>query len=134
MLRFRSERREAVDRFSRRRPWLDRLVMGRVSPREVDFFESVLRRWPGEFLVMDPDEILQGSVDASFAYALKAVQFLSVPYPDPDAFLRHLGEDSVIPSESDDENQQTLKVLGVTYGDFADRLRSSLEQGPGSTL
>jgi hypothetical protein len=121
-LRLRTERLLAVERFARKRTLLDVLVKGRIDPRRVAYFQANLSNWSGKHLVMEADEILERPPEEEFALSLKGLQLLSAPSPDTDQFLGLWRSFSIIPTESDELDDQEVKVLGWTYGDLANRL------------
>ncbi len=128
-VRFRVERERAIDRFVSRRQYLTSLVRGRVEPRHVDFFVAILQAWSGRYLVMNPNEILQRSVEEDLAVVAKIVEIASTPKPDMEAFVTSFSYVCAVPAESDDADARQVKVLGFTYGDLANRLWRRVVEG-----
>ena len=128
-IRLRCNRAQAIARFVNRRPLVHLAVKGRIEACDVDFFEAILRNWSGQYLVMDPDEILEATVDNDFARLKRVLEALSPPKPDMDAFLSLLGESSTMPAESDALDKRVVKVLGYTYGELANRLTREMGEG-----
>lgn len=123
-VRIRTVREKAIVQFNSRRGLLDEYVGDRIERRKVDFFLAILGAWTGDFLVMDPTEVLDGGYpgdDHEQALWFKQILTIVDTFPfDSSAFTQQVQSISCI--SATDEFRTEVQILGVTYGELANSI------------
>jgi hypothetical protein len=118
-IKFGAEKVAAVDLFIRRQSLLLSLVENQVPTSAVTHLLEVLRVWPGQFLLLDPEEVLGGmSQDRSWHAErfARSLGLLDSDRPDPKAVLE--ATYPYVGSLDSDAERRQEQVVGYTYGNF----------------
>jgi hypothetical protein len=108
-LKFVAEKETALALFAAREPLLLLLLDGRICRSRIAEFTRSIGEWPGRYLLMDPDEVIQDDPDA-FGEFSRILQSLDAGVGAPDA-ARDLLQPWMPTSETD-----LLKFASQVFG------------------
>jgi len=85
-----ADKTTAADLFNRRRPLLLSITQNHLEDNAVNELYAAITRWPGQFLLMDPEEVLSGMTENRSWHVERFARILSLlesNRPDPKAVL-----------------------------------------------
>lgn len=110
----------ALDRFARRRQLLEALVCPSLDPSEISELVRRVQLWTGEYLAVNPDEVLGGGCLNSPESAVEAIRSTIDQIERGVTLLSHyqnnlgyLGLDPI-----DGRDRFTINIVGCTYGEL----------------
>lgn len=123
VLRFVANRVDALDRFRARRSLLNSLIGTHLDELQLDYFVAVLSEWPGRFLLLDPDEILQDDPVEDAQLILPTLTGLKQGSLTVNEVLQGLQRFSaIIPGD-----RAEVSVVGYNYGPIGERIATQMQ-------
>ncbi len=117
-LRFVADRLAALDRVNKHRNALDNLARDHLDLRHIEYFIAVLSAWPGQYLLMNPDEILENDPEDDAATISPVLNDLERANISPSELLQRLSRYSAV----EPADRADVLIVGCTYGPIASRL------------
>jgi len=111
-----ADKATAADVFSRRRPLLLSIIKNHLEEDAVSQLHAAITHWPGQFLLMDPDEVFGGMSQNSSWHAERfnrILSLLAIDRPDPKIVLEAIYP--YIGNFDSDHDRRRGQVVGYTY-------------------
>ncbi|HEV2950005.1 MAG TPA: hypothetical protein VGX70_21690 [Gemmataceae bacterium] len=115
-IKFAADMVAAADLFSRRRPLLSSIIENQVDENEVTQLLARLAAWPGQFLLLDPGEVLAGMKQSEAWHTERCARILSMldsDRPEPRAVMEAIYP--YVGNFHPDADRRLGQVVGYTY-------------------